>query len=157
MPRHPYKKISAKPDPIYKSFEVSKLINYTMVSGEKNVAKKIVYEMMADIKKQNEDPLKILYKAIDNVGPNFEVKPRRLGGASYLVPTEVRKVRKLYLALNWILEAARARSQKEYHTFKDKLLAEILDASKNQGQAVIKKAQSEKLAEANKAFSHLKW
>lgn len=157
MPRHPYKKRTASPDPIYNSFEVSKLINYITFDGKKTVSRAIVYEMLGDIKKQNEDPLKLLYKAISNVSPTMEVKPRRLGGASYLVPTEVRKDRKLYLALNWIIEAAQGRSQKEFRTFKEKLLAEVIDASKNQGQAVGKRQQSEKIAEANRAFSHLKW
>jgi len=112
---------------------------------------------MDELKKIDSNPLSILYQAIENTSPQYEVKPRRLGGASYLVPTEVRKERKLYLSLNWILEAAKARSNKEYKTFTDKLLAEIIDASKNLGQAIAKKTQTEKVAEANKAFSHLKW
>jgi small subunit ribosomal protein S7 len=157
MPRHQYKRQNAKPDPMYNSIEVAKLINYVMVDGKKTVAQSIVYGMMEDLKKQGEDPMKVLYKAISNVAPAQEVKPRRLGGASYLVPTEVRSERKLYLAFNWIVEAARARSNKEFHTFKDKLLSELLEASKNQGSAVTKRQQAEKLAEANRAFSHLKW
>lgn len=156
MPRHPYKKRKVAVDSLYNNVEVSKLINFIMVNGKKSVAQKIVYEVLEEIKK-NEDPLKVLHRAIGNVAPNHEVKPRRLGGASYLVPTEVRKERKLYLALNWIIDAALARSQKEYKSFKNKLLAELLDASKNQGQSVGKRAQAEKLAEANKAFAHLKW
>jgi small subunit ribosomal protein S7 len=157
MPRHNYKKNKINPDPIYKSIEVAKLINYIMVDGEKTVAEKIVYRVMDELKKIDSNPLSILYQAIENTSPQYEVKPRRLGGASYLVPTEVRKERKLYLSLNWILEAAKARSNKEYKTFTDKLLAEIIDASKNLGQAIAKKTQTEKVAEANKAFSHLKW
>lgn len=156
MPRHPYKKRFESPDPIYKSHEVKKLINYIMHDGKKSVAEGIIYGVFEDLKKEDE-PLKLLHKAISNVAPNFEVKPRRLGGASYLVPSEVRKERKLYLALNWIIEAARSRPQKEYRTFRNKLIAELLDASKNQGQAVNKRLQTEKLAEANKAFAHLKW
>lgn len=155
MPRHQYKKNTVTNDPIYSSYEVTKLINYVMVDGKKSVAEKIVYSLLKEIK--DEDPVKLLHRAISNVAPNLEVKPRRLGGASYLVPTEVRKDRKLYLALNWIVEAARSRSQKEYKTFKNKLLAEILDAAKSQGQAVNKRLQAEKLAEANRAFAHLKW
>ncbi len=157
MPRHQYKRKYAKPDPIYNSLEVTKLINYIMVDGKKSVAQNIVYGAMDELKKQGEDPMKVVYKAVNNVAPNQEVKPRRLGGASYLVPTEVRQDRKLYLAFNWIVEAARGRSNKEFHTFKEKLLTELLEASKNQGTAVAKKQQAEKLAEANKAFSHLKW
>ncbi len=157
MPRHPYKKRSAQPDVLYRSFEVSKLINYIMIGGKKSVAEKIVYNVLEEIKKEEPEPVRLLHRAIGNVSPNFEVKPRRLGGASYLVPAEVRKDRKLYLALHWIIDAAQSRSQKEYRGFKNKLKAELLDAAKNQGQAVIKRQQAEKLAEANKAFSHLKW
>lgn len=156
MPRHPYKKRRPQVDAIYRNLEVGKLINYIMESGKKSVAENIVYQALDQLKSEGE-PLKVLHKALNNVSPNFEVKPRRLGGASYLVPSEVRKERKLYLALNWIVNAARSRSQKEYRTFKEKLSAEILDASKNQGTAVSKRSQVEKLAEANKAFAHLKW
>jgi small subunit ribosomal protein S7 len=157
MPRHQYKRLYTKEDPIYNSLEVAKLINYVMEDGKKTIAQSIVYGAMDEIKKQGEDPLKVIYKAINNVAPNQEVKPKRLGGASYLVPIEVRQERKLYLAFNWIVDAAKGRSNKEFHSFKDKLLTELLEASKNQGTAVAKKQQAEKLAEANKAFSHLKW
>lgn len=157
MPRHQYKKKLAPNDPVYNSLEVEKLARYIMYDGKKSVARIIVYDMLEKLKEHDEDPLKLLYKAISNVSPSLEVKPRRLGGASYLVPQEVRKDRKLYLALHWMVDAARARSNKEFHTFAEKLLAEILDASKGQGQAMNKKLQAEKLAEANKAFSHLKW
>lgn len=157
MPRHPYKKTKTKTDPLYGSLEIAKLVNYLMVDGKKTVAQHIVYNALEELKKQGEDPQVILHKAISNVSPNFEVKPRRLGGASYLVPTEVRRERRIYLALNWIIEAAKSRSNKEYHTFEQKLLTELLEASKNQGQAVSKRLQTEKLAETNKAFAHLKW
>lgn len=157
MPRHRYKKIKIKPDKVYQSFEVAKLINYIMKDGKKKVAEKIVYSAFDEIKNKGEDPLKILYQAINNTSPQMEVRPRRLGGASYLVPTDVRKERKLFLSLNWIIEAASNRSSKEYKSFYKKLSAELLDASKNQGQAVIKKQQTEALAEKNKAFSHLRW
>ncbi|MBI2641174.1 30S ribosomal protein S7 [Candidatus Roizmanbacteria bacterium] len=157
MPRHPYKKRRIKSDPVHTSYEVAKLINYVMVDGKKTPSQKAVYKTLDELKKQGHDGLKILHQAITNVAPLHEVKPRRLGGASYLVPIEVRRERKLFLALNWIVNAAKARSNKEYHTFQEKLLAELLDASKNQGQAVNKRLQTEKLAEANKAFAHLKW
>lgn len=157
MPRRKYKKIKTKPDKVYNSHEVAKLISYLMVDGEKSVAEKIVYNALDEIKKQGQEPLRTLHQAIDNTSPSFEVKPRRLGGASYLVPIEVRRDRKLFLALNWIIEAARSRPNKEYHSFSKKLLAEIIEASKNQGQGVAKKQATEKLAETNKAFSHLKW
>lgn len=157
MPRHPYKKKEVKPDPIYGSIEVSKLVNYIMQDGEKKVAENIVYEAMKDLDKVESDALKTFYKALANVAPVVEVRPRRLGGASYLVPTEVRKERRLYLACKWIIEGAQARSNKEFHMFKDKLVAEIKEAASNTGSAVSKRAQAEKLAEQNKAFSHLKW
>ena len=157
MPRRKYKKIKIKPDKVYNSQEVAKLISYLMIDGEKTVAEKIVYNALDGIKKQGQDPLRTLHQAIGNTSPSFEVKPRRLGGASYLVPIEVRRERKLFLALNWIIEAARSRPNKEYHSFSKKLLAEVTEASKNQGQGVAKKQATEKLAETNKAFSHLKW
>jgi len=157
MPRHQYKKTKVKVDKVYNSLEVAKLINYLMYNGKKSVAEKVVYETLEEIKKQGLDPLKTLNQAFNNVAPLHEVKPRRLGGASYLVPIEVRRERKLYLALNWIIDAARAKDNKDFHSFSKKLVTEIIDASKNQGSAITKKAQTEKLAETNKAFSHLKW
>lgn len=158
MPRHAYKRLPVETDPIYDSYEVAKLINYVMIDGKKNVARKIVYDTIKELSKDSpDDPLKTLHKAIGNVGPSVEVRPRRLGGASYLVPVEVRRTRKLFLALNWIIDAAKARSNKEYKTFTAKLVAEINDAANNLGAAIAKRAQVEKMAEANKAFSHLKW
>lgn len=157
MPRHNFKRIPTKSDPIYQSLEIAKLINYVMVDGKKSVAQSIVYGLIEKLKKDSENPLEILTKAISNVAPIHEVKPRRLGGASYLVPIEVRKERRLFLALNWIVNAAKTRSNKEFHTFSDKLYAEIKEASQQQGAAFAKKTQTEKLADANRAFSHLKW
>lgn len=157
MPRHNFKRIPTKSDPIYQSLEIAKLINYVMVDGKKSVAQSIVYSLIEKLKKDSENPLEILNKAISNVAPIHEVKPRRLGGASYLVPIEVRRERKLFLALNWIVNAAKTRSNKEFHTFSEKLYAEIKEASQQQGTAFAKKTQTEKLADANRAFSHLKW
>jgi len=157
MPRRMYKKKDILKDPVYNSIIVAKLINYIMVDGKKTVAKKIVYSVLDEIKKQKLDPIITLEEVIKNTAPNFEVKPRRLGGASYMVPVEVRRERKLFLSLNWIIQAAKSRPNKQYKTFAEKLLAEILDAYKNVGQAVNKRQQTEKLAEANKAFAHLKW
>ncbi len=157
MPRRPYKKINVKQDPVYKSLETAKLINYIIKDGKKSVAKKIVYNVFDRLNKEKNDPIKVLSQAINNVAPTYEVKPRRLGGASYLVPIEVRRDRRLFLALNWIVEAANSRSNKEYKKFENKLYTELVEASKNQGNAVAKKNQTEKLAEANKAFAHLKW
>lgn len=157
MPRRRYEKIVVKNDPLYQSFAVAKLINYVMVDGKKSIAKKIVYSVLERIKEKGEDPLALLEKAINNVAPKMEVRPRRLGGASYLVPVKVREERQLFLALNWIIEAAKTRSNRQYRTFIDKLFAELVDAANNQGGAVQKRLQVEKLAEANKAFAHLRW
>lgn len=157
MPRHQYKRQNVSPDPVYQSYEVAKLIRYIMKDGKKTVAEKIVYDVMKRFEKEKKDPLKVLNQALANVSPNHEVKPRRLGGASYLVPIEVRKERRILLGFNWIIDAATAKSNKEFHTFQEKLYAEINDAAQNQGQAITKKAQTEKLAESNKAFAHLKW
>ena len=157
MPRGKYKKIIVKKDPVYNSYSVAKLINYVMIDGKKSVAKKIVYSVLEKIKNQEKNPVELLEKAINNVAPKVEVRPRRLGGASYLVPVEVRKERQLFLALNWIINAAKARPNKQYHTFIEKLYAELIDAANNQGGAVQKRQQLEKLAESNKAFAHLRW
>ena len=157
MPRHQYKRQTASPDSVYKSFEVAKLINYIMKDGKKTVAEQLVYSMLENIKKEDNDPLVTLSKAISNVTPDKEVRPRRLGGASYLVTTDIREDRKIYLALNWIIEAAQARSNKEFHSFDLKLAEEIKEAAKRQGPAFAKRQQTEKLAAQNKAFSHLKW
>lgn len=157
MPRHPYKKIPVRKDLVYGSHEVSKLVNYLIKDGKKNVARRIVYTVLDQMKSEERDPLKVLSQAIGNVVPNFEVRPRRLGGASYLVPVEVRRERGLFLALNWIINAAKTRPSNEYKTFVKKLYTELVEASQNQGAAVAKKTQTEKLAEANKAFAHLKW
>lgn len=157
MPRHQYKRIQPDADPVYKSYEVAKFINYIMLDGEKSVAQNIVYQTLENLQPEDNDALITLNKAIVNVTPDREVRPRRLGGASYLVPTDIRHERKLYLALNWIIDSAKTRSNKEYHTFAEKLTAEIIEAAKNQGAAVAKRQQTEKLADQNKAFSHLKW
>jgi small subunit ribosomal protein S7 len=157
MPRRAFKKLPIKPDKVYQSLEVAKFINYVMLDGKKSVAERVVYDVFEKLKNQGQDPIQVFHQAIDNVSPIHEVKPRRLGGASYLIPIEVRRGRKIYLALNWIVNAAKARGNKEYHSFAEKLLAEITDAAKNLGAAVTKKVQTEKLAETNKAFSHLKW
>ena len=157
MPRHQYKKRTQAIDPVYQSYEVAKFISYIMLDGKRSVAQKVMYDVMEMLKKEENDAMVTLNKAITNVSPDREVRPRRLGGASYLVPTEVRKERRLYLALNWLIETAETKSNKEFPSFAAKLSSEIVEASKNQGQAVAKRQQAEKLAEQNKAFSHLKW
>jgi len=157
MPRGTYKTHTVSPDSIYDSYEISKMINYIMEDGKKSVAQKIVYTVMKKIKDNNMDAKDVMRRTIENVAPTHEVKPRRVGGASYLVPQETRSTRRIFLALNWIINAAKARSSKEYKSMADKLYAEIMDAYKDMGEAVNKKKSVEKLAEANKAFSHFKW
>lgn len=146
-----------QPDPVYKKILVAKFINRTMRDGKKTVAQKVIYDAFDQIKEQGLDPLKVFEEAIGNVGPRFEVRSRRIGGAAYQVPTEVRGERKLSLAIRWILEAAKKRSSKEYKTFSKKLAAEFLDASKNSGEAVRKRDIAHRMAEANKAFAHFRW
>ena len=146
-----------KPDTIYNNVMVAKLINYIMHDGKKNVAQTQVYGAFDVLKEKGEDPLKAFEKAVQTVGPKVEVKARRVGGANYQVPVEVRHERKLSLALRWMIEAARKRSNKEFHTFSEKLAAEIMDAIQNQGEAVRKRDIALKQAEANKAFGHFRW
>lgn len=158
MPRRPYKKLPTKQDSIYSSYEVAKLINYVMKDGKKSVAERVVYASFDLIKANHKaDPMDILHKAIEQVAPNHEVKAKRVGGASYLVPQETRSARKIFLALNWIVNAAIARSNKEFRSTENKIATELMEASQGLGEAVNKKRQVEKLAEANKAFSHFKW
>ena len=157
MPRRPYKKQKSGKDLIYGNYEVAKLINYIMRDGKKSVAIRLVYDTFEAIKKQKLDPIEVLKTAIDNVSPSHVVKPRRVGGASYLVPMETPASRKLFLSLNWIIEGAMIRSNKEYHRFDQKLAAELVDAYNGKGKAIEKKDQVEKLAETNKAFAHFKW
>lgn len=157
MPRRSYKKNTTSNEMMHDSYEVAKLINYVMVDGKKTVAQKVVYGALNQIKEQNLDPVEVLSRAIDNVAPTKEVKARRVGGASYLVPMDTRIQRRLYLALNWIVNGANSRSNKQYKSFENKLFAEIMDAYQNQGEAVNKRLQVEKVAQANKAFAHFNW
>lgn len=145
------------PDTIYNSVVVSKLINYIMKDGKKTIAQAQVYNAMQLLGAKGEDPLKSFEKAMQNVGPKVEVKARRIGGANYQVPVEVRAERRISLALRWIIEAARKRSNKDYHTFAEKLAAELADAMQNQGEAVRKRELAIKQADANKAFSSFRW
>ena len=146
-------KRQTKDDKVYQSKLVSKFINRMMKDGKKSVAEKSFYESFELLKKAG-DPLVIFETAINNVEPKTEVKARRVGGASYQVPQEVRGDRRLSLAVRWILEAARSRSSKDFHTFSEKLAAEFLDASRNEGSAIKKRDGVLRMAEANKAFGH---
>jgi small subunit ribosomal protein S7 len=145
-------------DPIYNSPMISKLVNRAMKDGKKSVAQKEVYEAFEIIKeKTSEDPLKVFNLALENVRPSMEVRPRRVGGAAYQVPMSVRGPRKDTLAIRWIVEGARSKSNSEYHTFAEKLSAEIIDAANNAGVAYKKKTDMERTAEANRAFAHFRW
>src|SRR3990167_887593 len=157
MPRRGYKKQTMHKDPLFSSYEVEKLINYIMLDGKKSVARRKVYDSLNLIKEKKLDPLEVLQGAISNVSPTKEVKPRRIGGASYLIPMDTRPERRVFLALNWIIESANKRPNKQFKTFGEKLFAELMDAYQNQGEAVGKRSQVEKLAQANKAFAHFNW
>jgi len=159
MPRS--KKIRKKlsePDLVYKNRMVTKLINKVMLSGRKPLAEKIVYRAFKQIEeKEKSDSLATFNEALKNVMPKMEVKSRRVGGASYQIPVEVRGVRKDSLAIRWLVDAARARPNKEFKTMEDKLAAEILAASRGEGEAVKKRENTHRMAEANKAFAHFRW
>lgn len=143
------------PDPIYNEVLVTKLINYVMKRGKKNVARKLVYGAFNIIKeKTNKNPLDVFLKAVNNVKPMIEVRSRRIGGATYQVPTEVRHERQIALALRWIINFARERKDK---SFSNKLAAELIAAANNEGAAIKKKDDTHRMAEANKAFAHFKW
>ena len=143
------------PDPRFKSEVVSKFINSIMYDGKRSTAEKILYDALEKIKsKENNDPIKIFNQAISNVKPNLECRSRRVGGATYQVPVEVKSKRAQALALRWIMEATRKRKNK---TMAEKLYSEIIDASQNKGSAIKKREDTHKMAEANKAFAHFRW
>lgn len=144
-------------DKKYKSLLVAKFMNYLMKDGKKTVAQTILYGAFDILQGKNQDALSVFEKAIQNVGPRQEVKPRRVGGASYQIPTEVRADRRTALAIRWLLQAAKARPNKGYHTFSEKLAAELLDAVENRGDAIKKRDTVYRMAQANKAFAHFKW
>jgi len=143
------------PDPVYNSPLVTKFINGLMWDGKRSLSEKIFYNALLQIgSRLNEDPLKAFKRAIDNVRPTVEVKSRRVGGSTYQVPVEVPQERRGSLAIRWIVGAARGRGEK---TMTDRLIAELLDAANNRGNAVKKKEDTHRMAEANKAFAHYKW
>lgn len=145
-------------DPIFRSRLVTKIVNRAMKDGEKSVAEKQIYLALEILKeKTGKEPLEVLTSAIENVKPTMEVHARRIGGAAYQVPQPVRGDRRESLAIRWIILAARARANKDFHSFGQKLAAELLDAVNNQGAALKKKLDMHRMAEANKAFSHFKF
>ena len=142
-------------DPIYNDKIVTKLINNVMLDGKKGVAQKIVYGAFDIVReKTGKDPLEVFEQALNNIMPVLEVRARRVGGATYQVPVEVRPERRQALGLRWLTTYARQRGER---TMKEKLAGEILDASNNTGNAVKKKDDTHKMAEANKAFAHYRW
>lgn len=146
------------PDPIYKNRVITKLINRSMKDGKKSAAQKQVYKAFEIIKeKTEEDPVKTFSQAMENIKPEMEVRPRRVGGAAYQVPIPVRGPRKESLAIRWLIENARAKSNSEFKTFGAKLAAEIMDAANGEGGAVKKRETMERMAEANRAFAHFRW
>ena len=143
------------PDPIYNSVLVTKLVNSIMLDGKKGVAQKVVYGAFDMVKEQTgKDPLEVFTTAMDNIMPSLEVKARRVGGATYQVPMDVRPARRQTLGLRWLTSYSRARSER---TMAQRLANEIMDAANNTGAAVKKREDTHKMAESNKAFAHFRW
>ena len=153
--RHSAEKRESHPDPKYGDLVVAKFTNGLMGQGKKSTAERILYGAMTTIeKKTGQNPLKIFHDAVDNVKPSVEVRSRRVGGATYQVPVEVRAERRQALAIRWIVEISRNRAEK---TMTDRLAAELLDAASNRGSAVKKREDTHRMADANRAFSHYRW
>ena len=143
------------PDPLYNSIVVTKLVNSVMLDGKKGVAQKVVYGAFEIIKEKTEkDPMEVYNQAMENIMPSLECKSRRVGGATYQVPMEVRPERRQTLGLRWLTTYARKRGEK---TMKERLAGEIMDAANNLGSAVKKREDVHKMAESNKAFAHYRW
>ena len=143
------------PDSKFESLTLSKFINFIMYDGKKTTAERIVYDALDLIKtKTKDDPIKIFNEAVNNIRPNLEVRSRRVGGATYQVPVEVKNKRGQTLALRWLLEASKKRKNK---TMSDKLFNELMDASQKKGSAIKKREDTHKMAESNKAFAHYRW
>ena len=153
--RHQAEKREILPDPKFGNVIVSKFMNSIMHQGKKSVAENILYGALEIIEgKTKQDPLGVFQQALDNVMPAIEVRSRRVGGATYQVPVEVRSTRRQALGIRWIIAAARGRNEK---TMTERLSAELLDASNNKGNAVKKREDTHRMAEANRAFSHYRW
>jgi len=155
--RHSAEKREVLPDPKFGDLVLSRFMNVLMYGGKKSVAENIVYGAMDTLKRKggaNSDPLRLFHEAMENVKPAIEVRSRRVGGATYQVPVEVRPERRQALAIRWLIEAARKRGE---NTMQERLSAELLDAANNRGTAVKKREDTDRMAEANKAFSHYRW
>jgi len=142
------------PDPKHGSQVIARFINMVMQSGKKSVAEQIVYGALDHIGEKHAEPVALVEKALGNVAPAVEVKSRRVGGATYQVPVEVRSSRRTALAMRWVIDAARKRGE---NTMPRKLAAELLEASENRGGAIKKREETHRMADANKAFSHYRW
>jgi small subunit ribosomal protein S7 len=153
--RHRAERREILPDPKFGNLKVSRFMNSVMRQGKKSVAESIVYGALATIEQKiKQNPVAVFEQALDNVMPSVEVRSRRVGGATYQVPVEVRPERRQTLAIRWIIDAAHERNEK---TMVDKLSGELLDASNNRGNAVKKREDTHRMAEANRAFSHYRW
>ena len=155
MRRAPAEVRRIDPDPVFRSVLVSQVVNKVLWKGKKSRSRKIVYDALEGVReKTGNDPVVTLRRAVDNVRPTLEVRSRRVGGATYQVPVEVRPARRQTLAMRWVIDAARRRSEK---SMAHRLAHELLDAAENRGTAVKKKEDTHRMAEANKAFSHYRW
>jgi small subunit ribosomal protein S7 len=153
--RHRADKREINPDPKFGDLVISKFMNNLMFDGKKSAAESIVYGALEKIESRaKQDPVQVFHQALDNVAPAIEVRSRRVGGATYQVPVEVRAERRQALAIRWIITAARGRNE---NTMVDRLSGELLDAANNRGTAVKKREDTHKMAEANRAFSHYRW
>jgi small subunit ribosomal protein S7 len=153
--RHKAEKREVNPDPKFSDFVITKFMNAVMEQGKKSVAERIVYGALDRMESRaKQDPVQMFHQALDNVMPAVEVRSRRVGGATYQVPVEVRPERRQALAIRWIISAARGRNE---NTMVDRLSGELLDAANNRGSAVKKREDTHKMAEANRAFSHYRW
>lgn len=153
--RHAAEKRQVLPDPKYGDLVITKFVNSLMFHGKKSIGENIVYSALEEIEnKAKTDPVKLFHEALDNVKPSVEVRSRRVGGATYQVPVEVRAERAQALAIRWLISNARKRSER---TMKERLSGELLDAANNRGNSVKKREDTHKMAEANKAFSHYRW
>lgn len=158
--KSPAKTRQVLPDKLHNSTIVTKIVNNIMKDGKKGPAQKQVYSALDLLKKEfpkEDDVLITLEQSLENIKPKIEVRPRRIGGAVYQVPTPVRGNRQNSLAIRWLVTAARARSNSQHHSFGEKLAAELIAALNNEGAAVSKRTEVERMAEANKAFAHLRW
>ena len=153
--RHSAEKREVNPDPKFQDLVVTKFMNAVMEQGKKSVAERIVYGALDKVEQRGKaNPVQMFHQALENVMPAVEVRSRRVGGATYQVPVEVRPERRRALAIRWIIAAARARNE---NTMVDRLSGELLDAANNRGNAVKKREDTHKMAEANRAFSHYRW